>query len=132
MIYVGLDVSKHKIDVFAALSKPLSFFVSNDLSGVADLLGRLSPVHSYHFVCEYTGIYYLLFASALVDAGYPVSVCNPVQIANFARMRMVRTKTDKKDAELIALFGRMTQPGCWVPPGVDVFKLRSCICALSS
>jgi len=48
--------------------------------------------------------------------GLRVSVVNPLVIKRFAQMRMVKAKTDKADARLIALYAEKERPGLWQTP----------------
>lgn len=57
-------------------------------------------------VMEDSGVYYLKLATFLSDKGIAVSVINPLIIRRFSQMRMSRAKTDKKDAMLIAEYGK--------------------------
>lgn len=54
-----------------------------------------------HVVMEATGTYYLRLATRLFAAGYKVTVENPAKITYFARMKLMRTKTDPMDAIVI-------------------------------
>jgi transposase len=55
---------------------------------------------------EASGPYYLQLACYLHDAAGKVSVINPLVIRRFSQMRMSRAKTDKKDAKMIAEYGK--------------------------
>ncbi|WP_230408759.1 IS110 family transposase, partial [Undibacterium flavidum] len=58
-----------------------------------------------HVCMEATGIYWEAVAHYFAEQKFPVSVINPAQIKAFGASRLVRTKTDKVDAQLIAEFG---------------------------
>jgi transposase len=64
---------------------------------------------------EATGTYYLPLAIFLYKNNYKVAVVNPLQIKYFVKMRMIRAKTDKKDAIMIALYGESEKPTLWKP-----------------
>jgi transposase len=53
---------------------------------------------------ESTGCYHLNLFSFLVTQGIEAVVVNPLLIANFAKLSLRKTKTDKKDAMTIAQF----------------------------
>ena len=55
-----------------------------------------------HCVMEASGVYYLQLAICLHEHGMIVSVVNPLTIKRFSQMRLMRAKTDKKDAAIIA------------------------------
>jgi transposase len=56
-------------------------------------------------VMEASGSYYLRLATHLYSRGYAVSVVNPLSMSHFTKMRMHRSKTDKKDAGYIREYG---------------------------
>ncbi len=76
---------------------------------------------------EATGIYWEAIAEYLADAGYTVSVVNPAQIKSFATARLVRTKTDKADARLIAEFCATQCPAVWAAPAPALRELRALV-----
>ena len=67
-------------------------------------------------VMEATGNYWLALALFLHQAGFVVSVINPIQSRRFADMQLQRTKTDATDAHRLAQFAQMIQPEPWTPP----------------
>ncbi|MEM9532616.1 MAG: IS110 family transposase, partial [Pseudomonadota bacterium] len=60
----------------------------------------------------------------LYDAGLEVSVVTPRQIKAFAESGLSRTKTDKKDATLIAQFCEIQDPMRWEPLPLKHRQLR--------
>ncbi len=81
---------------------------------------------------EATGIYWEAVAEYLADKGFCVSVVNPSQIKSFGESRMVRTKTDKVDAKLIADFCKERAPDAWEPPSPAERTLRALVSRLDS
>ncbi len=69
-----------------------------------------------HIVMEASGPYYLNLASWLYEQEVRVSVVNPLVIRRYSQMKLTRTKTDSKDAALLAQYGIDQQPVRWVPP----------------
>ena len=61
-------------------------------------------------VLEATGGYETAAVAALAEAGLPVVVANPRQVRDFARSTGKLTKTDRIDAELLALFAERVRP----------------------
>ena len=59
---------------------------------------------------EATGIYGEALAEHLFDARLTISVVNPARIKGFAKSELLRSKTDKIDAGLIARFCYAMQP----------------------
>lgn len=123
--YVGIDISKLTFDV-AIMDRSgsyQSFQFNNDKSGFKKLLKKTKGI-CCHFVMEASGPYYLKLASFINEAGYPVSVINPLVIRRFCQMKLMRAKTDKKDAVMIAEYGRINTPECWNPDEYYVLELK--------
>lgn len=112
---IGIDVSKLTFDVaFQKKDEKFSYFkFDNEPKGFKKFVQVIEP--GSHCVMEATGVYYLFLAHFLHKNGMKVSVVNPLQIKHFVRMRMVKTKTDKKDAMMITQYGQSEQPGLWQP-----------------
>ncbi len=53
---------------------------------------------------ESTGCYHINLYSFLTSQGIRTMVVNPLLIANYAKLSLRKTKTDKKDARTIAKF----------------------------
>lgn len=116
-LFVGIDVSKDKLDVFVDFGPDQSdrpkgqrHRVSNDDAGVAELVKLLAPLKPTLVVLEATGRYQQRAALALLDAGLPVAVVNPRRVAAFARVMDHHEKTDTLDAKLLAEFARRIGP----------------------
>ncbi len=75
-------------------------------------------------VMEASGPYYLKLATFLSDQAIDVCVINPLIIRRFSQMRMSRAKTDKKDAMLIAEYGKTEKPDLWQPEAAYVLELK--------
>jgi transposase len=73
---------------------------------------------------EASGPYYLRLACYLNTLGFSVSVINPLVIRRFCQMRLSRAKTDKKDARMIAEYGKTERPALWQPPQQHVIALQ--------
>jgi len=56
-----------------------------------------------------------------------VSIVNPARIKGFAQSELIRTKTDKMDAALIARFCLALKPGAWIPPSPEIRSLRALV-----
>ncbi len=134
MRYVlGIDVAKAKLDVALRLlnGKMRSKVVANTPEGFETLLAWLAKQNAanqeLHVCLEATGVYGEAVAEFLADAGHIVSVVNPAQVKAFAVASMVRTKTDKADARLIAEFCVAQCPDPWQPPSPAVRELRALV-----
>jgi len=129
--YTGIDISKLFFDVaFLQADRYTYHKFSNDRDGFKALL-KVLPSDS-HIVMEASGPYYLQLASYLYDAGLAVSVVNPLVIRRFCQMRMSRAKTDKKDAMMIAEYGKTEKPVLWKIPEQHVITLQQMEALLSS
>jgi transposase len=106
---VGIDVSKDKFDACGITGKEVKLFqisVAMDRKGFEKLKKQLSSfsVSSVLIGMESTASYHVNLFSYLVAAGYKVILINPLQISNYVKMELRKTKTDKKDAVVIARF----------------------------
>lgn len=118
-MYLGLDVSKAKIDcALLRDGKYKSKVVSNNSEGFETLRQWLlkQGVSRVHACCEATGTYSDAIALYLHEQGHVVSVVNPAQIAAYGQSQLARAKTDDLDSRLIARYCEREQPAAWVPP----------------
>ena len=133
MLYLGIDVSKAKLDccllVDAEQLKRRNKSVANTAAGVAALLAwatkQSAPGVGLHAVMEGTGVYHEQAAIALCDAGVTVSVVNPAQVKHLAKGLAVRTKTDTVDSFVLARYGVMLKPPAWTAPSMPARTLRA-------
>src|SRR4051812_46016738 len=107
--FVGIDVSKHRLDVHARPSGE-SFTIGHDDEGVAALVERLAALAPTLVVLEATGGLEVRLAAALAAAGLPVAVVNPRRVRAFARATGRLAKTDRLDAATIARFAEAVRP----------------------
>src|ERR671912_66705 len=104
-VFVGIDVSKDRLDVRLRPSGE-AFAVPRDAPGLDRLAAELRGLAPALVVLEATGGFETTVAAALAGAGLPLAVVNPRQIRDFARATGRLAKTDRLDAEAIALFAR--------------------------
>jgi len=99
---------------------------ANDQKGIRALVKRLRALKRPVFLCmEATGSYFLPAARALTKAeGISVMVVNPRIIKDFARAMNQRSKTDRVDARVIALFAQKADFVAWAPAGENYYHLR--------
>jgi len=102
-------VSKERLDVHVRPSGE-AFAVARDGEGLSALVERLRALSPALIVSEATGGFEQVLAGALGSAGLPVVVVNPRQIRDFARALGRLAKTDRLDAEAIALFAERVRP----------------------
>lgn len=107
--FIGIDVSKDKFDACGISGDEERLFqlsATMDRKGFEKLKGHLADVSvsSVLIGMESTASYHVNLFSYLISEGYNVIVINPLLISNYVKMQLRKTKTDKKDAVVIALF----------------------------
>jgi transposase len=107
--YVGIDVSKDRLDIYV-LPQDETFFVERNGKGLAALVERLRPFAPSLVAVEATGGFESTTAAALAGAGLPLAVINPAQIRHYAQALGKRAKTDPIDAAVIARFAADVRP----------------------
>ncbi len=107
--YVGIDVSKARLDV-AVLGEEPGWQVDNTQAGIAKLVQQMQEIGPELIVVEATGGYQRAVVEALIQAGLPMAVVNPARVRQFARACGLLAKTDKLDARVLAEFGQRVQP----------------------
>jgi len=108
-IFVGIDVSSQRLDVDTApLSQPV--VESNTEDGIASLAVHLQALNPKIVLLEATGGYEIPAAYALYEAGLPVVIINPKTVRHFAKALGRLAKTDKLDAQILALYAQTVQP----------------------
>lgn len=129
---LGIDVGKHKL--YAALlftpdKKPKRKTLSNDASGHQALLAWLAyhRVERVHACMEATSTYAHPVARYLHEQGHVVTIANPKQVKAYGESLLVRTKTDRVDAAVIAQFCLERQPRAWTPPAPEVDALQALV-----
>lgn len=108
-IYVGIDVSKDRLDVHILPSNE-AFSVERRGAGIGELCRKLLALKPKIVALEATGGFETIAAAALASAGLPIVVVNPAQVRAFAKALGKRAKTDPIDAEVIARFIAATRP----------------------
>lgn len=127
---LGIDIAKQKIEVALLVSdkvKNKSFKNSADGFEALALWLRKLGIERVHASLEATGNYGEDLAIFLHEAGHTVSIVNPARIKGFAQSELVRTKTDKIDAGVIARFCLAMKPEPWVPPLPEIRALRALV-----
>ncbi len=108
-LFVGVDVSK---DYFCVSGLDVQGNVMFSLTATADRSGFTAMMdaissHAAHVeevmvAMESSGCYHLNLFSFLTSQNIKVVVVNPLLIANYSKLSLRKTKTDKKDALVIA------------------------------
>jgi transposase len=107
--FVGVDVSKDRLDVHILPSKE-SITIAYTEEAVAGLCQKLAAPVPCLVVLEATGGLQERAAAALAAARLLVAVINPRQVRDFARAMGRLAKTDRIDAEIIAMFAAQMRP----------------------
>ena len=110
-VTVGIDISKNSFDVALPVKNKAGYEhqkFSNNTQGFEKFCKQLEP--GSNCIMEASGVYYLQLAIHLHKRGMRVSVVNPLTIKRFSQMRLMRAKTDKKDAAIIAEYGKVEKP----------------------
>jgi transposase len=108
-LYLGLDVAKATVEL-ASDPVGLTGQFATDPAGLAALVQVCQGHPVALIVLEATGGYEAAVVAALATAGLPVAVVNPRQVRDFARALGRLAKTDRIDAQVLALFGARVQP----------------------
>jgi transposase len=124
--FVGIDVSKDRLDVHLRPSGQ-AFALPRDGQGIEALLARLRAEPLGLVVLEATGGFELTVAAAIAGAGLPLAVVNPRQIRDFARAVGRLAKTDRLDAEAIALFAERVRPEPRPIPDAEALALAELV-----
>lgn len=108
-IYIGIDVSKAMLDVFI-LPNRSHIQHENSSTGITKLIKKIKSFSNALVVLESTGGYEKPVAQALAKENIHVAVINPRQIRDFAKALGRLAKTDRIDAEVIAIFAEKMEP----------------------
>lgn len=87
MTFVGIDVSKARLDVaaLAPTGEIQQEAFENTVQGHAYLVAWLASFPSCRVALEATGTYHHCLSSVLQDKGVYVSVLNPAQVSYFVK-----------------------------------------------
>lgn len=110
--YVGIDIAKYKHDCFIADDSSCvirdSFSFSNDKDGfnvLLSILKKLKPKGQIKIGFESTGHYHFNLKLCLEANGFDYVEFNPLLVHKFISTQTLRrTKTDKKDASMLAKY----------------------------
>jgi transposase len=108
-LYLGLDVAKATLDL-ASEPAGVGGQFATDPAGLAALVARCVAQPVALLVLEASGGYEAPVVAALATAGVPLAVVNPRQVRDFAKALGRLAKTDRIDAQVLALFGARVRP----------------------
>jgi len=126
----GIDVAKAEL-VVATRPGGERWTVSNDERGVRTLVERLRRDGVELIVLEATGGYELLCVAALAAVSLPVVVVNPRQVRDLAKATGQLAKTDRLDADILALFADRVRPEVRALPDAEAQELEALLALLA-
>ncbi|GAB3978792.1 IS110 family transposase [Spirosoma terrae] len=116
--YIGIDIAAYSfVSAQAKLTTGyrLQTWAYKTPAQISQFVASLQP-QTDHCVLEATGKYHLRLVNALIQAGIRVSVVNPLSVKRFGQMLTSITKTDARDAVLLARYGQQQQPPAYQLP----------------
>ena len=96
VITVGIDVSKHRLDVALRPSGEV-FVVERNSEGLEALSTRLKALGPCLVALEASGGFETVVSATLAAAGLAVAVVNPAQVRHFAKGLGQRAKRDSRE-----------------------------------
>src|SRR5262245_54422331 len=123
--FVGIDVSKHHLDIFDA-AVGVAARVANTAAAVAELAHDWARRDAF-VLFEATGRYDLDLRHALTAAGVRFARVNPARARDFAHAAGFLAKTDAVDAEMLAAMAQCLQ----LPPAKAGLAAREQLAALN-
>ena len=108
-VAVGIDVSKHTLDVACSGSADIEQF-DNTPAGRRSLGRKLKKLSPQRIVLEATGGYERATLAHLQSLDLPAVLVNPCKVRNFAKATGVLAKTDALDARVLADFAHRLRP----------------------
>ena len=123
-VFVGIDVSKAKLDI-AVRPSGARWQVDNNDGGIASLQQKLAELGPTLIVVESTGGYETAGVAVLAGVGFPVAVINPRQARDFAKSLGRLAKTDKIDAMVLAHFAEAIRPEPRMLPDEQTRQLQA-------
>ena len=123
--FVGIDVSKHHLDIFDA-AVGVAARLANTAGAVAELAHDWARRDAF-VLFEATGRYDLDLRHALTAAGVRFARVNPARARDFARAAGFLAKTDAVDAKMLAAMAQCLQ----LPPAEAGLAARERLAALN-
>lgn len=120
--YVGLDISKSRLDSVVMGGKPRED--ANSSEGRLALVSHVGRLSNPRVICEATGGYEKAIVGALMEAGIEVCVVQPGRVRHYALAEGLLAKNDRIDARLLARFGEKIRLRCETRPEPSAVRLR--------
>ncbi len=106
--WIGVDVSKKTLDVFASSLGAMRF--TNSPDGFDALAAKLSSIEVAGVVMEATGGYEQPLLKALTERHINAAIVNPARVRAFATGTGQLAKTDKIDAQILVSYAAFKKP----------------------
>jgi len=108
-VFVGIDVSKERLDMGAWPSKE-TWSNSQAPEDINDLARKVKTLKPSLVVLESTGGLEIPVAAALSELQIPLAIVNPRQVRDFAKATGRLAKTDRIDSLVLAHFAQAIRP----------------------
>lgn len=126
---IGIDISKQTFDVGFEIENTWHHFVfKNNEKGFSRLLEKVE-IDDW-IVMEASGPYYFQLALFFYTKNINVCVLNPLIIRRYSQTKLYRAKTDKKDAQTIAEYGKQYDLKKWKPETKEIIEIKQLYTAL--
>ena len=103
-IFIGIDVSKYKLDIFN--SRTRSFIeIDNSKAAIRNYIRALELSENLYVIIDLTGGYEALCVNEFYAKGYNIIRAEGRKVKSFARALGINAKTDKIDAQILAQYG---------------------------
>jgi len=123
--YIGIDISKDKIDVFTRHDNTAQS-IQNQPKDIRKWIAELAKQHgNLHLVCEATGGYEKPLLTTAFNAECPISLINARCMRSFADAMSQHAKTDPIDAQMITRFAEVKQPTALAKPSATQEALQT-------
>jgi transposase len=127
----GIDVSKSWLDTHVRPAKQ-SLRVANSAEGIRQLKRWLLRYKVTLVVVEATGKWHREVYRSFSASPIPVAVVDPYRVRMFAKAHGIFAKTDRLDAEVLAMFAEMMAPSCRAPTPQALESLQELVTARDS
>jgi transposase len=122
--FVGVDVGKRYVDVAFGSEGEVQRFTNNE-EGIAQVVERLRGLQLERIILEASGGYQRQLLAALLVESHPALAVNPRQVRDFAKAMGRLEKTDRVDAQVLALFAERIRPQLRPPVAPDLEELQA-------
>jgi len=110
--YIGIDVSKEKLDVAWQGERKVKQY-QNNAKGIAKMIAGFQGNEIDRIVVEATAGFERQSVREMLQLGLPVALINPTRVRRYAQAQGQHAKTDALDAHVLADFGKAMRPDIW-------------------